>query len=104
MAHYDYRTNKVYTAHPKKDERAKGWFIVDCGCSNGLQWGGVEPRECRNCGGCGVLYYHFNSGALAQYPGRPFVGKRPAKNGNTTTRITLSNSSDLSHYIRRAMK
>lgn len=47
--------------------------VVDCGCCNGLEWGGEYPRECRDCGGTGVLY-RYASGRLALYRGGPFCG------------------------------
>ena len=28
---------------------AKGWKPVQCGCCNGIQWGGTDPIECRDC-------------------------------------------------------
>lgn len=47
---------------------------VDCGCCNGLAWGGEYPRECRDCKGSGLLY-RYPSGALALYRGGPFAGQ-----------------------------
>lgn len=53
---------------------AKGWKHVSCGCCAGLEWGGEEPRECKDCGGNGSLW-QSPKGALALYPGGPFVGR-----------------------------
>jgi len=27
------------------------WEVVDCGCYNGLKWGGEYPNECKYCEG-----------------------------------------------------
>lgn len=50
-----------------------GWTEVNCGCCNGIAWGGEEPRTCRDCGGNGVLW-RSPKGRLALYPGGPFRG------------------------------
>ena len=50
-----------------------GWTLIDCGCCNGIEWGGEEPRTCRDCGGNGVLW-RSPRGRLALYPGGPFRG------------------------------
>lgn len=47
---------------------------VNCGCCNGLEWGGEYPRECRNCGGSGRVY-RYASGRLALWYGGPFCGQ-----------------------------
>lgn len=75
MSFWDYQQEKIvaFPTTPCKDY--PGWEEVDCGCSNGLEWGGEYPRECRHCGGNGVLYHHIKSGVLAQYPGGPFAGR-----------------------------
>jgi hypothetical protein len=52
-----------------------GWLMVDCGCCAGIQWGGEWPDECQDCGGTGRYAQHIGSGALAQWPGGPFVGR-----------------------------
>ena len=52
-----------------------GWECVDCGCCAGLEWGGECPRECHRCGGAGEYARHIKSGALAEYPGGPFIGR-----------------------------
>lgn len=52
-----------------------GWIEVACGCCAGLEWGGVYPRECRDCGGSGFLIVHKRTGRIADYPGGPFRGQ-----------------------------
>lgn len=52
-----------------------GWVMEDCGCCVGIQWGGEYPRECRRCGGDGLIFRHIASGVLAQYPGGPLAGR-----------------------------
>lgn len=37
-------------------------------------WGGVEPDECPDCGGGGAIV-QYASGALASWPGGPFLGR-----------------------------
>lgn len=59
------------------DREYPGWEEVSCGCCMGIQWGGDFPRECMSCGGSGQLFRHKKSGAIADYPGGPFRGKRP---------------------------
>ena len=56
-----------------------GWISKNCGCCFGIEWGGDYPRECRICGGDGIIYLHVLSGVLSQWPGGPFVGKEPVK-------------------------
>jgi len=58
-----------------------GWEIVDCSCCGGLEWGGDYPRECSACQGMGHYCRHIESGALALYPGGPFVGRDSHKVG-----------------------
>lgn len=50
----------------------EGW--VRCGCCAGLEWGGEQPRECRDCDGNGQVY-RYPSGRLALYPGGPLKGQ-----------------------------
>ena len=52
-----------------------GWEYVSCICCCGLQWGSDEPRECRYCKGMGNYVRHIKSGAMALYPGGPFIGR-----------------------------
>ncbi len=54
-----------------------GWEEMDCGCCNGIEWGGCCPTECWTCKGSGHYYRHIKSGALALYPGGPFCGREP---------------------------
>ena len=48
------------------------WDEIDCGCCNGIEWGGEYPIECRDCGGSGVIFKHRESGVKAVYPGGRF--------------------------------
>ena len=52
-----------------------GWEWRGCECCNGIAWGGETPEECRDCGGSGRYALHVASGALAAYPGGPFIGR-----------------------------
>lgn len=52
-----------------------GWEQVSCGCCAGVEWGGLEPRECRDCRGNGWYFRHTPTGVLAMYPGGPFLGR-----------------------------
>ena len=74
MAYWDgknivYWDNKPYPNHPN-------WEYIDCGCCAGIEWGGDYPRECRTCGGSGMISLHKPSGRIADYPGGPFRGRR----------------------------
>lgn len=51
------------------------WERLNCGCCNGIKWGGFEPEECEQCGGSGIIWKHKKSNALAQYPSGKFLGK-----------------------------
>jgi ribosomal protein S27AE len=78
MAHWDGKTivyfpNEPYPDHPN-------WVRIDCGCCAGIEWGGESPRECRDCGGSGMMALHKQTGRIADYPGGPFRGRR-AKEG-----------------------
>ena len=75
MAHWDSKQQKIIYWEPVPCKDYPGWEIQDCGCCNGIEWGGDEPIECSRCGGNGVIYHHVKSGADAMYPGGPFVGK-----------------------------
>ena len=66
---------KIVHSKPIPVENYPGWEHVDCGCCNGLQWGGEEPRECDDCKGSGSYVRHIKSGAMAFYPGGPFIGR-----------------------------
>ncbi|MFW6173108.1 MAG: hypothetical protein ACOC5T_05130 [Elusimicrobiota bacterium] len=73
MAYWD--GEKIVYFPPEESTEYPGWEIIDCGCCNGIEWGEEYPKECRSCGGSGVLYRHKKSGTLALYPGGPFAGK-----------------------------
>ena len=60
-------------------KHSNGWWEIDCGCCGGLQWGGNEPRECRDCGGSGVLWWHKKSRVYADYPGGKLKGSSSVK-------------------------
>lgn len=51
------------------------WIWRDCGCCAGIKWGGEEPVECDQCKGWGSYAIHAPSGAAAQWPGGPFLGR-----------------------------
>ena len=74
MAHWDSENNMIIHSKPQKCALYPGWEIIDCGCCNGVEWGGEYPRECKSCGGGGFVFHHITSGILAMYPGGPFVG------------------------------
>jgi hypothetical protein len=61
---------------PSLHPLSTGWWCIDCGCCNGIQWGGEYPTECRDCGGGGVVFLHEASGLVAAWPGGPIVGGR----------------------------
>jgi len=74
MAYWDgkrivYWDDEDYPGH-------NGWKLIDCGCCNGIEWGGDYPKECRSCGGNGRMALHVKSGVLADYPGGPLRGKK----------------------------
>ncbi len=54
-----------------------GWEHINCICSGGLRYDCLEPTECGDCNGAGVIYRHIKSGVLAEYPGGPFLGRDP---------------------------
>lgn len=72
MSFYDYRQNKIIHFEDEPYPNYPGWILQDCGCSNGLEWGGTYPRECKRCNGSGWIAKHIESGVIAQYPGGPF--------------------------------
>jgi len=82
MAHWDYKSNKIWY-YPAKD-LGNDWYLIDCGCSCGLQWGGEYPRECDICDGSGFFYWHKKSKTFALYPGGPFRG------GGKLTKLELN--------------
>jgi len=76
MSYWDSMQQKVIDL-PIRPYGRRGWYQVDCGCCCGIEWGGEEPRECTNCNGTGMYVWHKPSGALALYPGGPFLGRLP---------------------------
>lgn len=76
MSHWDGKQIVRWPSEPA--EHYPGWTRIDCGCCNGLEWGGEEPRECGRCGGNGILVRHAATGRLALYPGGPFAGREAA--------------------------
>lgn len=74
MSHWDSASLQVIR-WPTEPWGKRGWLKVDCGCCNGIEWGGEEPRECKDCGGYGVLALHKKSRVLALYPGGHFMGR-----------------------------
>ena len=80
MAYWDSKQNKIIYSPSVPCQDNPGWTEDDCGCCNGIEWGGMYPRECRSCGGGGAVFRHIKSGALALYPGGPFVGRLSKEN------------------------
>ena len=74
MAYWDSKICKIVYFPPKPSEDRPGWEEIDCGCCNGIEWGGESPTECSDCKGGGVYFRHIKSGVLAVYPGGPFLG------------------------------
>ena len=77
MAYHD--GQRFVDAPPQPYTGYPGWLDIDCGCCAGLEWGGLEPRECRDCNGSGGLAYHIESGVYALYPGGPLRGRNVKK-------------------------
>ena len=75
MAFWDSKAQKIKYRKPIPFPGYPKWLEIDCGCCNGLQWGGYEPRECNICEGAGRYAKHVLSGVLAEYPGGPFLGR-----------------------------
>ncbi len=74
MAYWDSEKKTIVRVKPEPYPDHPGWWYIDCGCCAGLEWGGDYPRECHDCNGSGFVAYHEDSGALAEYPGGPFLG------------------------------
>jgi hypothetical protein len=74
MSYWDCETGKIVRSTDEPWDGRPGWVKRDCYCCNGLQWGGDYPRECNNCGGTGITAVHIDSGAIAMWPGGPFLG------------------------------
>ena len=75
MAYWDDKKQKIVCRKPKPSQNYPGWDEIDCGCCNGVKWGGLEPRECKRCNGSGILFHHLKSGVLALYPSGPLRGR-----------------------------
>ena len=73
MAHFDGHAIVLLKDEPYPEYA--GWVRVDCGCCDGLEWGGYVPRTCRDCGGGGFLAKHVATGTIALYPGGPLRGR-----------------------------
>lgn len=73
MAYWSANKNKIIYSPAEK--KKNGWYVVDCGCCHGIQWGGDEPKECDRCGGSGHIWWHKKSKVFAEYPGGKFTGK-----------------------------
>lgn len=81
MAFYDCKVNEIIHFDSEPWPYYPGWIRADCGCSNGLQWGGEEPRECSGCKGMGFIAIHEKTKRVAMWPGGPFLGSM-GKNEN----------------------
>lgn len=75
MSHWDSEQQKVIRWHSARFPEYLNWLRIDCGCSNGLEWGGEYPRECDRCKDGGWLWLHEPSRRLALWPGGPFAGR-----------------------------
>jgi hypothetical protein len=74
MAYFDSKTLQIVYRPPRKWSGYRGWLDIDCGCCNGIQWGGEDPRECRTCEGTGRWAVHVKSGLLKLWPGGSIIG------------------------------
>ena len=72
MAYWDSVEQKTVRFPPRPYPGYPGWAITDCGCCNGIAWGGESPEECSECNGSGTITTHVESGVQAMYPGGPF--------------------------------
>ena len=79
MAYWDSEYEEIVIFPPIPSLQYPGWEEIDCGCCNGIEWGGMEPRECGRCEGSGAIFHHIKSGVFAQYPGGPFVRLKEEK-------------------------
>jgi len=75
MAYWDSKKRKIVYRHPKKVKNYKYWYEIDCGCCNGIKWGGPNPKECERCRGNGTIFWHSKSKVFALYIGGPLLGK-----------------------------
>jgi len=74
MSSWDAEKGQIIRWKPRPWPGYPGWYEIDCGCCNGIEWGGETPDECRTCGGSGRVAMHVESGRIAWYPGGPFCG------------------------------
>ena len=79
MAYWDDKLKRIIRIEPELSTNFPNWAIIDCGCSNGLHWGGEAPRECNRCHGDGALFVHLTTGTVALYPGGSLVGSHLSK-------------------------
>jgi len=75
MAHWNSEKGVIVTWPSQAVDGRPGWVREDCGCCNGISWGGFTPQTCPRCRGNGVIYRHLQSGVLALYVGGPMVGR-----------------------------
>ena len=74
MSSWDSKNQVVVHCPAAPYEGRPGWFMLDCGCCAGTEWGGDEPIECGRCRGGGFICLHLPSKVLALYPGGPLCG------------------------------
>lgn len=79
MAYWDSEQGVIIHTPTKPYPNYPGWELVDCGCCAGLEWGRDCPIECSYCGGAGEYARHIKSGAIAAWPGGPFLGSERIK-------------------------
>lgn len=73
MSYWDSKNQKIIRFDPIPYPNYPTWLQIDCGCCNGVEWGGEYPKECNLCNGVGVIALHIESEIHAQYPGGPFL-------------------------------
>lgn len=78
MSYWDSRAQKIVRFAAEPYPYYPAWDRIDCGCCNGLKWGGETPTECKDCGGNGWLARHRETGTLALWPGGPLRGRKVA--------------------------
>jgi len=79
MAFWDSSSGRIIHLRDEPWEGSPGWVRRDCGCCNGIEWGGDVPMECSSCGGGGFVAFHAESRCLADYPGGPLRGSEPKR-------------------------
>lgn len=75
MSAWNSATQEVVRWEPRSHPTHEGWALIDCGCCNGIRWGGEEPVPCDDCGEGGWLHVHLGSGVIAWWPGGPLHGR-----------------------------